>query len=127
MAAPILWAPVIFCFFLQENPHAHKIPRFGGSWTFLGGGGSANFTFTGAGIFLNYGPRGGGMAGVDAVGTVEPYNMQNCNEYKSWRILLGVLPQNEENKSGDKIRTKSGGSKIKICERSALPKTGPKR
>ena len=30
MAAPILWAPGIFWFFLQENPHAHKIPPFRG-------------------------------------------------------------------------------------------------
>ena len=29
-AAPILWAPGIFWFFLLENPHAHKIPPFGG-------------------------------------------------------------------------------------------------
>ena len=28
MAARILWAPVISCFFLLENPHAHKIPLF---------------------------------------------------------------------------------------------------
>ena len=42
MAAPILWAPGIFWFFLLENPHAHKIPRFrggGGCWGFLEGGG----------------------------------------------------------------------------------------
>ena len=30
MAAPILWAPGIFWFFLLENPHAHKIPPFRG-------------------------------------------------------------------------------------------------
>ena len=30
MAAPILWAPGIFWFFLLENPHAHKIHRFRG-------------------------------------------------------------------------------------------------
>ena len=30
MAAPILWAPGIFAFFLLENPHAHKIPPFRG-------------------------------------------------------------------------------------------------
>ena len=53
MAAPILWAPGIFWFFLLENPHAHKIPPFrGGFWVFLeGGGGSANFIFMGVGIF----------------------------------------------------------------------------
>ena len=35
MAAPILWAPGIFWFFLLENPHAHKIPPFrGGFWVF---------------------------------------------------------------------------------------------
>ena len=39
MAAPILWAPGIFWFFLLENPHAHKIPPFrGGFWNFLEGG-----------------------------------------------------------------------------------------
>ena len=52
-AAPILWAPGIFWFFLLENPHAHKIPPFrGGVVVFLeGGGGSANFIFMGVGIF----------------------------------------------------------------------------
>ena len=30
MAAPILWAPGIFWFFLLEKPHAHEIPRFRG-------------------------------------------------------------------------------------------------
>ena len=38
MAAPILWAPVTFWFFLQENLQAHKIPRF-----FVGGGGYHGF------------------------------------------------------------------------------------
>ena len=54
MAAPILWAPGIFGFFLLENPHAHKIPPFrGGVLGFFrkGGGGSANFIFMGVGIF----------------------------------------------------------------------------
>ena len=43
-------------FFLQENLHAHKIPRFrggGGYFGLWGGGGSADFIFLGAGIFLN--------------------------------------------------------------------------
>ena len=30
MAAPILWAPRIFWFFLLENPHAHKTPLIRG-------------------------------------------------------------------------------------------------
>ena len=30
-AAPILWAPGIFGFFLLENPRVHKIPRFRGA------------------------------------------------------------------------------------------------
>ena len=30
MAAPILWAPGIFWFFLLENSQAHKIPSFRG-------------------------------------------------------------------------------------------------
>ena len=55
MAAPILWAPGIFWLFLQENPHAHKIPPFrgGGVLGFFrrGGGGSANFIFMGVGFF----------------------------------------------------------------------------
>ena len=40
MAAPILWAPGIFWFFLLQNPHAHKIPRFraGGVGSFGKGG-----------------------------------------------------------------------------------------
>ena len=54
MAASILWAPGIFAFFLQENLHAHKIPRFmEGYLVFFGGwGGSADFIIMGAGIFL---------------------------------------------------------------------------
>ena len=40
MAAPILQAPGIFAVFLQEDLHAHKIPRFRGGG--FGGGGSAN-------------------------------------------------------------------------------------
>ena len=53
MAAPILWTPRISAFFLQENLHVHKIPRFGGVFgVWGGGGGSADFIFMGAGIFL---------------------------------------------------------------------------
>ena len=52
MASPILWAPGTFCFFLQENLHAHKILVFGGYLGFVGGWGSADFMFMGAGIFL---------------------------------------------------------------------------
>ena len=53
MAAPILWAPGFFWFFLLENPHAHKIPPFRGGVLgfFRRGGGSANFIFMGVGIF----------------------------------------------------------------------------
>ena len=55
MAAPILWAPAIFWFFLLEKPHAHKIPRFRGGRGFFGrGGGSANSIFMGVGIFPIY-------------------------------------------------------------------------
>ena len=36
MAAPILWAPGIFWFFLLANPHAHKIPPFRGGGGVLG-------------------------------------------------------------------------------------------
>ena len=52
MAAPILWTPGKNAFFLQENLHVHKIPRFGGGDIWFGGGGSADFIFMGAGIFL---------------------------------------------------------------------------
>ena len=41
MAAPILWAPIISVFFLQENLHVHKIPRFRGGGGILGLGGGA--------------------------------------------------------------------------------------
>ena len=58
MAAPILWAPGIFWFFLLENSHAHKIPPFrggggGGFWVFLEGGGGwkCQFYFYGRGDF----------------------------------------------------------------------------
>ena len=41
MGAPILWAPGIFAFSLQETLHVHKIPRFRGGGYFgrFGGGG----------------------------------------------------------------------------------------
>ena len=51
MAAPILWTPGKNAFLLQENVHVHKIPRFMGG-VLGGGGGSADFIFMGAGIFL---------------------------------------------------------------------------
>ena len=46
MGAPMLWAPGIFAFFLQENLHVHKTPRFrgGGVFGFFFGGGSRNHT-----------------------------------------------------------------------------------
>ena len=43
MAAPILWASRISVFFLQENLHVHKIPRFRG--------GKCRFYFYGRGDF----------------------------------------------------------------------------
>ena len=53
MAAPILWAPgTLFGSVCRKNLHAHKNPRFRGVFGFFGGG-SANFIFMGAGIFLN--------------------------------------------------------------------------
>ena len=46
MAAPILWAPRISVFFLQENLHVHKIPRFGGEGILgLGGWGGVPILF----------------------------------------------------------------------------------
>ena len=54
MAAPILWAPRISVFFLQENLHVYRIPRFRGGGRILGfggeGGWSADFIFMGTGI-----------------------------------------------------------------------------
>ena len=57
MGDPILWAPGIFTFFLQENLHVHKTPRFlgGGILGCFGQGGSADIILMGAGIFLNGG------------------------------------------------------------------------
>ena len=52
MAAPILWAPGIIAFSLQENLHAHTIPDFRGI-CFFGGAGKCRFCFYGRGIFLN--------------------------------------------------------------------------
>ena len=57
MAAPILWAPGMFGFFLLENPHAHKIPPFrGGVVVFLEGGGGwkCQFYFYGRGDFSDF-------------------------------------------------------------------------
>ena len=50
MGAPILWAPGILAFFLQENLHVHKIPCFregGGILGFFGGPGSADLILLG--------------------------------------------------------------------------------
>ena len=52
MAAPIVWTPGKMRSCCRKT-HVHKIPRFrGGFW---GGGGSADFIFMGARIFLIYG------------------------------------------------------------------------
>ena len=53
MAAPILWAPGIFWFFLLDNPHAHKIPLFRGGVLgfFRKGGWKCQFYFYGRGDF----------------------------------------------------------------------------
>ena len=59
MAAPILWAPGIFWFFLLENPHAHKILLLGGGgcWGLLEGGGwKCQFYFYGRSDFSEFGP-----------------------------------------------------------------------
>ena len=48
MAAPILWTPGKMRSFCRKT-HVHKIPRFGGGFW---GGGSADFIFMGARIFL---------------------------------------------------------------------------
>ena len=50
MAAPILWTPGKYAFFLQKNLHVHKIPRFGGGFWVWGGGGG-RFYFYGHGDF----------------------------------------------------------------------------
>ena len=54
VAAPILWTPGKMRPFCRKS-HVHKIPRFRGGWGFGvlgGGGGSADFIFMGARIFL---------------------------------------------------------------------------
>ena len=52
MAAPILWAPGNFWFFLLENPHADKIPHFRGELVFVWKGGwKCQFYFYGRGDF----------------------------------------------------------------------------
>ena len=58
MAAPILWTPGKMRSFCRKN-HVHKIPRFRGEgvfWVLGGGGGSADFIFMGARIFLKLAP-----------------------------------------------------------------------
>ena len=57
MGAPILWTPGKMRSFCRKT-HGHKIPRFrgGGYFGFWGGGGgSADFIFLGARIFLSSG------------------------------------------------------------------------
>ena len=57
MAAPILWTPGKKRPFCRKN-HVHKIPRLGGGILgFGGGGGSADFIFMGARIFLKFPAR----------------------------------------------------------------------
>ena len=51
MAAPILWTRGKMAFFLQENRHVHKIPRFRGGMLGLGGGGKCRFYSYGRGNF----------------------------------------------------------------------------
>ena len=51
MAAPILWAPRISVFFLQENSMSVKFLVLGGYFGFGGGGGSADSIFYGRGDF----------------------------------------------------------------------------
>ena len=65
MAAPILWTPGIFGFFLLENPHAHKIPPFrgGGVGVSWNGGWKCQFYFYGRRDFSDVHPlnkAGGG-------------------------------------------------------------------
>ena len=57
MAAPILWTPGKNAFFLQENLHVCKIPRFRGGGVFWvwGGGGECRFYFYGRGDFSERG------------------------------------------------------------------------
>ena len=58
-AAPILWAPGIFGFFLLENHHAHKIPPFRGGGVmgfFRRGGWKCQFYFYGRGDFSDFVP-----------------------------------------------------------------------
>ena len=54
MGASILWTPGKMHSFCRKKNHVHKIPRFrgGGGILGFGGGGSADFIFMGARIFL---------------------------------------------------------------------------
>ena len=51
MAAPILWMPGKMRPFCRKS-HVHKIPRFRGGYFGFFWGGSADFIFMGARIFL---------------------------------------------------------------------------
>ena len=56
MGASIIWTPGKMRSFLQEKPMSIKIPRFGGGgYSGFWGGGSADFIFMGARIFLIFG------------------------------------------------------------------------
>ena len=75
----------------------------------------------------------------DRVAPVAPANLQKCVGgfwlYKFWRIFPGIFledfsghlfPQKMKKKNpARKSAKKSGGSKIKIREKSVLPKAGP--
>ena len=52
MGASILWTPGKMRSFCRKKTHVHKIPRFRGGVFWVLGGGSADFIFMGARIFL---------------------------------------------------------------------------
>ena len=79
MGASILWTPGR-CVLSAGKTHVHKIPRFrGGGLGFLGGGGSADFIFMGARIFLIHDPS-------------QPSCKRCCFAPRSVRNIQGQFP-----------------------------------
>ena len=89
MAAPILWAPRISVFFLQEKLHVflYKIPRFRGAGLGLGvWGGEVPIHFMGAGIFLIL------VSDPEKVGlSRNPCVSQQCPADGVWRLVARAI------------------------------------
>ena len=98
MAAPILWTPGKNAFFLQENLHVHKSPRFGGrgegDFGFFLGGGGCRFYFYGRGDFLKNG--GLSLRGLAVMTECSGAGNGCANFMDTWKKCLLSAPSSAE-------------------------------